>query len=39
MEELVAKAKSLKEEGITCYVLTGSYQVPVRSITGDIEKT
>jgi beta-aspartyl-dipeptidase (metallo-type) len=38
MEELVAKAKSLKEEGVTCYVLTGSYQVPVRSITGDIEK-
>ena len=38
MEELVAKAKSLSEEGITCYALTGSYQVPVRTITGDIEK-
>lgn len=38
MGELVAKAKGLKEEGITCYILTGSYQVPVRVATDSIEK-
>jgi len=38
MEELIAKAKGLKEEGITCYILTGSYQVPLRTTTDCIEK-
>ncbi|WP_352418632.1 beta-aspartyl-peptidase [Proteiniborus sp.] len=37
MTNLLAKAYALDEEGITCYVLTGSYQVPVRTITGSIQ--
>ena len=36
MTNLLAKAKGLTEEGITCYVYTGSYQVPVRTLTGSI---
>ncbi|WP_257352039.1 beta-aspartyl-peptidase [Pseudalkalibacillus decolorationis] len=38
MSALVAKAKALEEEGITCFVHTGSYQVPVKTLTGSIEK-
>ncbi|MGD6780298.1 beta-aspartyl-peptidase [Sutcliffiella horikoshii] len=37
MTSLIAKAKALKEEGISCYVHTGSYQVPVKTLTGMIE--
>ncbi|PLR89926.1 beta-aspartyl-peptidase [Bacillus sp. T33-2] len=37
MKALVAKARSLEEEGISCYVHTGSYQVPVKTLTGEIE--
>ncbi|UCZ53649.1 beta-aspartyl-peptidase [Bacillus shivajii] len=37
MASLVAKARALKEEGISCYVHTGSYQIPVRTLTGKIE--
>ncbi len=37
MASLIAKAKALKEEGISCYVHTGSYQVPVKTLTGMIE--
>lgn len=36
MSNLLAKAKGLEEEGITTYVYTGSYQVPVRTLTGSI---
>ncbi|NOX90775.1 MAG: beta-aspartyl-peptidase [Calditrichaeota bacterium] len=36
MANLIAKAGALEEEGITCYVYTGSYQVPVRTVTGSI---
>ena len=36
MTNLLAKAKGLEEEGITTYVYTGSYQVPVRTVTGSI---
>lgn len=36
MTNLLAKAKGLEEEGITTYVYTGSYQVPVRTLTGAI---
>jgi len=36
MESLIAKAKGLKEEGVSCYIYTGSYDVPVRTLTGDI---
>lgn len=37
MPSLIAKARALEEEGITCYVHTGSYQVPVKTLTGKIE--
>ena len=37
MPALIAKARALEEEGITCYVHTGSYQVPVKTLTGKIE--
>ncbi|APH03278.1 beta-aspartyl-peptidase [Bacillus weihaiensis] len=37
MPNLLAKARALEEEGITCYVHTGSYQVPVKTLTGKIE--
>ncbi|WP_110112661.1 beta-aspartyl-peptidase [Bacillus sp. CGMCC 1.16541] len=37
MSALLAKARGLDEEGITCYVHTGSYQVPVKTLTGKIE--
>ncbi|KZZ84228.1 beta-aspartyl-peptidase [Bacillus sp. SJS] len=37
MSALLAKARALEEEGISCYVHTGSYQIPVRTLTGKIE--
>ena len=37
MSNLIAKARALEEEGITCFVQTGSYQVPVKTLTGKIE--
>ncbi|RKD33510.1 beta-aspartyl-peptidase [Thermohalobacter berrensis] len=37
MTNLLAKARGLEEEGISTYVLTGSYQIPVRTITGNIQ--
>lgn len=36
MTNLLAKAQGLEAEGITSYVYTGSYQVPVRTLTGSI---
>ncbi|MEH2958274.1 beta-aspartyl-peptidase [Candidatus Merdisoma sp. JLR.KK006] len=36
MASLLAKARGLSEEGISAYVYTGSYQVPVRTLTGSI---
>jgi beta-aspartyl-dipeptidase (metallo-type) len=36
MTNLVAKARGLETEGITTYVYTGSYQVPVTTLTGSI---
>lgn len=36
MANLLAKARGLEEEGISTYVYTGSYQVPVRTLTGSI---
>lgn len=38
MSSLVAKARALREEGITCFCHTGSYQIPVRTLTGKIEE-
>ena len=36
MTNLLAKAKGLEEEGISTYVYTGSYQVPVKTLSGSI---
>ncbi|WP_066059528.1 beta-aspartyl-peptidase [Robertmurraya korlensis] len=37
MEGLLAKARALEEEGITCYIHSGSYQVPVKTLTQRVE--
>jgi len=36
LEDLLAKARALTIEGISCYCHTGSYQIPVRTITGNV---
>ncbi|MDM5197443.1 beta-aspartyl-peptidase [Fictibacillus enclensis] len=38
LENLLAKAHALEEEGITTFIHSGSYQLPVRTITGKIEE-
>ena len=38
VENLLAKAKALKEEGLTVYALTGSYGYPSPTVTGDVKK-
>ncbi|HAQ41433.1 MAG TPA: beta-aspartyl-peptidase, partial [Clostridiales bacterium] len=38
MVSLLAKAKGLDEEGITTYIYTGSYRLPLKTITGEIMK-
>ena len=35
---LVAKARALAEEGISTFVLTGSYGVPLVTLTGSVER-
>ena len=36
MESLLAKARGLELEGITTYIFSGSYEIPVITITGSI---
>ncbi|NOZ62171.1 MAG: beta-aspartyl-peptidase [Calditrichaeota bacterium] len=36
MSNLLAKARGLEEEGISTFVYTGSYEVPVRTATGSL---
>lgn len=38
LEGLYAKAKSLEEQGITTYIYSGSYEVPVKTLTGSIQQ-
>lgn len=38
VENLVAKVKALKEEGLTAYCLTGSYEYPSPTLTGSVKK-
>lgn len=38
IDSLVAKIKGLREQGISAYAYTGSYQVPVRTLTGSITR-
>jgi beta-aspartyl-dipeptidase (metallo-type) len=37
LPNLLAKARALTFEGISCYCHTGSYQVPVTTITGSVQ--
>ena len=37
MSSLLAKARGLEEEGVSTYVYTGSYQVPVKTLTGSVQ--
>jgi beta-aspartyl-dipeptidase (metallo-type) len=34
---LLAKARALETEGLSCFCYTGSYQVPVRTLTGEVQ--
>ncbi len=36
MESLLAKANGLETEGITTYIFSGSYQIPVVTLTGSV---
>lgn len=36
MESLLAKARGLESEGITTHIFSGSYQIPVVTITGSV---
>ncbi len=38
LEDLVAKAKALKEFGLSAYCYSGSYHYPVKTITASLEK-
>lgn len=38
VENLVAKAKALKEEGISAYAITGSYEYPTVTLTDSVKK-
>ncbi|WFA09100.1 beta-aspartyl-peptidase [Tissierella sp. Yu-01] len=38
MNALLAKARGLEEEGITTFIYTGSYRLPVKTLTGDLMK-
>lgn len=37
MANLVAKAKGLQEEGISCYCQSGNYHLPIKTLTGALE--
>lgn len=37
MRTLIAKVKALEEEGITAYCYTGSYEVPIKTMTESIK--
>ncbi|MBP1766581.1 MAG: iadA [Candidatus Aminicenantes bacterium] len=36
MESLLAKARALEAEGISTFIYSGSYEIPLRTITGSI---
>lgn len=38
MVSLLAKAKGLEEEGINTFIYTGSYRIPVTTLTGEVMK-
>lgn len=38
LENLLVKARAFKEEGLTCYILTGAYGYPPVTLLGDPER-
>jgi len=38
MESLLAKARGLTEEGISTYIYTGSYEIPLVTLTGTVRR-
>jgi beta-aspartyl-dipeptidase (metallo-type) len=36
MESLLAKAKALEIEGVSTFLFSGSYEIPVRTVTGSV---
>lgn len=38
MVDLLAKARGLEEEGMSTYIYTGSYRIPVVTLTGEVMK-
>jgi len=36
VESVLMKAKALRSEGVSCWIYTGSYQVPTPTILGDV---
>lgn len=36
MESLLAKAFGLEKEGVSTYIFTGSYEIPVQTLTGSV---
>ncbi len=38
VESLIMKAKGLKQDGLSCWIYTGSYQVPPPTIFGDVAR-
>ena len=38
VESVLMKAKSLRQEGVSAWILTGSYQVPPPTILGDVAR-
>lgn len=36
MESLLAKARALEVEGLTTFIFSGSYEIPVQTITGSV---
>lgn len=38
MSDLIAKTRALSEEGISAYCYTGSYEIPVKTVTESIKK-
>lgn len=38
VESVVARAKAIREEGLTAYCLTGSYDYPSPTVTGSVRK-
>jgi len=37
-ENLYAKVRSLREQGVSAFMLSGSYQFPLQTLTGDIRR-